>query len=195
MRKSSFGQNNETIFEHLIKWIRFKRIINHLPRGCRLVDLGCGYHGEFLCTVANLIQDGVGYDLSVNNSQLPDRISLKVADVSTKIPEKNQSADIITAMAVIEHFNHPIKIIKETNRILKPNGKLIITTPSPRAKFILELLAFRLKIIRQAEVADHKQYFDRKSLEQLLIKGGFMKQKIRIDSFEFGLNLYAEAVK
>ena len=49
-------------------------------------------------------------------------------------------------LAVLEHLDHPIEIVKEIERILKPKGKLILTVPSRNSKPVLEFLAYKLKI-------------------------------------------------
>ncbi|MBT3293019.1 methyltransferase domain-containing protein [Candidatus Peregrinibacteria bacterium] len=46
-------------------------------------------------------------------------------------PFPDNSFDIVTATAVIEHVESPLEMIKEVNRILRPGGIFIITTPDP----------------------------------------------------------------
>ena len=48
-----------------------------------------------------------------------------------KLTFKSNSFDIIMGCAVIEHINHPNKMLKECYRVLKKGGVLIITTPNP----------------------------------------------------------------
>ena len=76
-------------------------------------------------------------------------------------------------LAVLEHLEHPTPILREIRRVLTPSGKLVLTVPSKAAKPILEFLAFRLGIISRAEIADHKTYYDRRSLTRLLDQTGF----------------------
>lgn len=44
------------------------------------------------------------------------------------IPLESQSVDLITSNLGINNFDEPEKVFQECNRILKPNGKLVITT-------------------------------------------------------------------
>lgn len=86
----------------------------------------------------------------------------------TYLPFKDKSFDIVMMLAVLEHLHHPESMLQEIARVLKPSGAAIITVPSHAAKPVLEFLAFRLHIVSEAEIADHKRYFNRRDLEQIL---------------------------
>lgn len=45
------------------------------------------------------------------------------------IPEENESFDAILCTEVFEHIINPLGAIKEFARLLKPNGKVILTVP------------------------------------------------------------------
>jgi len=57
-------------------------------------------------------------------------VKCKRANILEKIPVKNNYADMLVSQEGIEHFSDQIKVFKEFNRVLKKEGKLIITTPS-----------------------------------------------------------------
>ncbi len=59
-----------------------------------------------------------------------ESIECKQADVMKEIPVADQHADWVICQEGIEHFSDQLKVFKEFNRILKKNGKLLITTPS-----------------------------------------------------------------
>lgn len=54
----------------------------------------------------------------------------KRADINQGIPLENSHADMVICQEGIEHFSDQLNAFKEFNRILKLNGKLVITTPS-----------------------------------------------------------------
>jgi len=58
------------------------------------------------------------------------RIECKRADITDKIPVDDDIADMVICQEGIEHFSDQLKVLMEFNRVLKPNGKLLITTPS-----------------------------------------------------------------
>ena len=45
------------------------------------------------------------------------------------MPLENESVDVVLCSEVFEHLKNPILAIKEFDRILKPDGKLILTAP------------------------------------------------------------------
>ncbi len=57
-------------------------------------------------------------------------VECKRADIIDGIPVNDNYADMVICQEGIEHFSDQLKVFKEFNRILKTNGKLLITTPS-----------------------------------------------------------------
>ena len=52
------------------------------------------------------------------------------ANISKKLPIENKIADALICQEGIEHFTDQFKALKEFNRVLKPGGTLLITTPN-----------------------------------------------------------------
>jgi SAM-dependent methyltransferase len=50
------------------------------------------------------------------------------ADATKKIPLKSNSVDGCVCFQVLEHVTNPQKLINEAYRVLKPNGKFLLTT-------------------------------------------------------------------
>ena len=57
-------------------------------------------------------------------------IECKRADIVDRIPVNDKHADMLICQEGIEHFSDQLKVFKEFNRVIKTNGKLLITTPS-----------------------------------------------------------------
>ena len=49
-------------------------------------------------------------------------------DITKKIPKDDNTYDIVICNEVLEHINEPSDALKEIYRIIKPGGKLFITT-------------------------------------------------------------------
>lgn len=194
MRKVSNGQNKEPILEYILREIRFAKVIGFVPNNSIVADLGCGYEGKFLQRISNKIKKGVGFDISIKHTKLPGNITFKKVDLNKKFNNNNEKGfDYITALAVIEHVEDPEKFIKNIKSMLKKNGKLIITTPHKRGKWILDILSDNLKLISKYEIHDHKRYYDEKTIKKLF-KSANMKIE-RLETFWFFQNLFAVAKK
>jgi len=165
----------------------------YIEKNSIVADLGCGYKGALLRRIAPSIKSGVGYDVSVAKKDLPENIVLKMANLNKNIDNRKNYFDAVTALAVLEHVENPEAFLRKIKKMLKIGGRIIITTPDKKAKKILEFLSFRLRLISKDEVEDHKTYFDNRTLKGLLMKIGF--KIIKLDSFEFGWNLFCVAQK
>jgi 2-polyprenyl-3-methyl-5-hydroxy-6-metoxy-1,4-benzoquinol methylase len=104
------------------------------------------------------------------------------------LPCASDSYDIVTMLAVLEHLSHPNEMVGEIARVLKPGGRLVLTVPSKAAKPVLEFLAYRVGIVSEAEIRDHKCYYDRALLTTLFADTGLEIEQHRY--FQLGMNNY-----
>ncbi len=179
-----------TLLDRFIQLWRYHKVVRHIPRNCILADLGCG-KGDFLRYVQSQIAFGYGVDTKVTRNDGGGRLSFKEADLNTSIPLDDGSIDVVTSLAVLEHLRDPALFVKEVFRILKPDGMCILTTPAPLSKPLLEFLAYRLKIISEQDVRDHKHYFGKEELRGMFAAFG----AVQISSFQAGLNTLVVAKK
>lgn len=112
---------------------RFDKQIGYLPypgKGARLLDVGCG-NGRFLLQMRAAGWDVAGVE--------PDPNAVSVArvaglDVKGGLLEQGSQPDdhfdAITMNHVIEHLHDPVQTLKECARILKPGGRISISTPN-----------------------------------------------------------------
>ena len=85
----------------------------------------------------------------------------------------DNSFDIVHLAHLIEHTPDPDIVIKETYRVLKPGGYLILTTPN------ISGLAF--KIFRKkwrSAIFQHLFLFSKKTMKKLLVKNNYKIEKI-----------------
>lgn len=202
-RRTSHGQERETWLEHQLAGWRYRRSLAFLRRvlhpggSLRGLDLGCGFHGPFVSRANRLPGvEFVGADLDVD----PDRQELLALDLEApREIELPFPPDIVTMHAVLEHLEDPAVTLAWVAAHLAPGGHLLATVPSPRAKPVLEFLAFRLGWISAREIRDHKDYFDRASLEALLDEaragGGTGLELVEHGYFQAGFNNWLVARK
>jgi SAM-dependent methyltransferase len=100
-----------------------------VPSGAMVLDVGAGS-----CPYRKLF-DHCNYKAqdfkALNDEQLNlgsyGRIDY-ICD-ATEIPVPDGSFDVVLCTEVLEHVPEPIKLVKEIARILKPDGRLIMTAP------------------------------------------------------------------
>lgn len=107
-----------------------------------------------------------------------------------KLPFKDSEFDVVCLLAVLEHLNYPFDMMQEIARVLKPKGVAILTVPSHLAKPVLEFLSFKLKIVSEDEIADHKRYYNKKDLLSLSANLNTLKLA-KHKYFQCGMNNFA----
>jgi len=105
------------VFETFSEWLE----VHNLPplkRGQTVVDLGSGA-GHFVDCCRDNGLAAIGVDIN-------DGIDLE----SDRVPLEDNSADVVTAISVIEHLRSPANLLSEARRVLKPGGALILVSPN-----------------------------------------------------------------
>lgn len=109
-------------------------IISEVPKKADLIlDVGCGsaWVAEHFLKKDKKV---ISMDISSENPEkalekYPSENHAGLIADSFNIPIKENSVDCVIASEIIEHVINPEEFIKELLRVLKPSGKLIITTP------------------------------------------------------------------
>lgn len=94
---------------------------------CKILDIGCG-RGDFLGAFKNAGLDCYGVDLSDRCSE--NNLMVEYRDISKeKVPYPDSFFDVVYHKSLLEHFYSPDNLMKETFRVLKPGGLVVILTP------------------------------------------------------------------
>lgn len=175
------------IVDEVIAKLRLGKVVSEINKNDEVLDFGCGHQGYFLKYISANIKSGVGLDLNPPKEDYKNVKFIKSKKFKNKLLFANILFDKVIMLAVLEHINldKVERLFNEFNRVLRKRGKIILTTPTPPSKPVLELLAF-LKIINQGEIADHKKYYSKNDVVKLANKTGF--KVINYKLFQLGLN-------
>lgn len=185
----------EPFFESIFRKLRIDKVLSRIPPNTIVCDVGCGSGCVLLKSIKDKISRGYGFDNLIEDRKF-DNIDLKMLNMDIEVlPLEDSSVDVVTALAVLEHFENPLFILQQVFRILKPGGMLLLTTPTPMAKPVLEFLAYRLNLISKREIDEHKHYFNREELMEIHCRAGFQREKIFCRLFEMGFNSFVRAEK
>lgn len=111
-------------------------MIENLQDHQTLVDLGCLY-GGFAAKLAEaypnsriIAGDYLDERIEIAKIAYPKHASIYRTLNAYALDLEDQSVDVLTFQAVIEHLEGAAESIKEINRVLKMGGELIISTPT-----------------------------------------------------------------
>ncbi len=157
-----------------------------------VVDVGCGRQAALGWLLRRDVSRYIGLDRTVPDITFGN-ITLRCGDaheLGFLVP--SASADIVVALALIEHLEEPGRFLASCSAILRSGGTIALTTPTPKAKPILEFLA-ALHVIDAAEIREHKRYFSHLQLRALFEHEGF--QVLILHTFLIGFNTICVARK
>ena len=159
---------NFNFLDKIIAKIRLGNVISFVDKDDKILDFGCGSTSFLLNNIKSKIKSGVGIDYDVD-SRKEENIEYIRFKFDKKLPFKDGSFDKIFMLAVLEHIDvdKVDLLFTDFKRILKKGGKIVLTTPTPASKNLLEFLAFKLRIISENEIRDHKKYYNRSDIRIL----------------------------
>ncbi len=172
--------------DRFLRRLRARPLVDLVPPGSRVLDVGCGTENWLVRSFATWGVDSLGIDPHLE-AEFVDHHGRRdvIVDVEDREPA---SFDVATSLAVIEHL--PVESVgshlKSIRNALRPDGLLVLTTPTPRSRPVLEFLAYRLHVISADEIRDHRHYYDEGELIEMLGANGF--DRVEHASFQFGLN-------
>lgn len=126
----NFGLSNEYLRE---VWV--KNRLSEIPEGYEILDAGAGdqHHKPWCSHLKYTAQDLGEYDGVGNGVGLQTNTynygKLDIISRIEELPCANESFYAVLCTEVLEHIPNPEEAIKEIARVLKPEGRLILTAP------------------------------------------------------------------
>ena len=110
-----------------------------------------------------------------------------VTDLNKSIPFTDGEFDIVLCMEIIEHLDSPINFLKECFRVLRPGGKIILTTPN--APSIIQFREAYRPFYEDANERPHIQYLDKHCIKRLFDRVGFKDYRIELHPAHYRRNI------
>lgn len=166
---------------HDYLWPKLRAILDGTSSGERLrvVDLGCG-NGALTARLSDLGHDVTGIDASKDGIAIarkthPD-IEFVLRPLSKSIPQAERgSADMVTAVEVVEHLYRPHELFLRARELLRPGGTVVVTTPyhGYLKNLAISLIGGWDRHMEPLRTGGHIKFFSRSTLGALAKKHGF----------------------
>ena len=145
-------------------------------RGANILDIGCG-SGSLLDMLKNISLSQIGVEPCGPYLQSLTKRGYKIySSASEAIEDNKEMIDYGFSIQVIEHVKNPIEFLKEIRKLIKPGGRLLISTPN-RNDILMTLL--KDKFYQFFYRTQHRWYFDEASLSKCAQSAGFRVSSVR----------------
>jgi SAM-dependent methyltransferase len=177
-----------------------RRLLASLASRDRILDIGCSEFPHFLMETdfrEKFGLDKVATAGSVQGTSGP-AIAVMNHDIERdyRLPFDENFFDAVTMLAVFEHIEprdlRPL--ITDIQRVLKPGGIYILTTPAFWTDKLLRTLA-KLHLVSPVEIEEHKDAYSTSRIAAILEESNFSSSGIRLGYFELGMNIWGCARK
>ncbi|MBU1218185.1 class I SAM-dependent methyltransferase [Myxococcota bacterium] len=124
----------ELVYRYQVRALAALNAAPEIKNGA-LLDLGCADG----LTLKELIRIGhpskaVGIEMAPDLAEIARSNGLDIIEGNVEelpVELENDSFDVVTALALLEHLDHPDKCLKEVSRVLKPGGIFVASSPNP----------------------------------------------------------------
>jgi SAM-dependent methyltransferase len=159
--------------------LRLRFLLERVRPGENVLDVGCG-EGRFTAELVAAGMHGVGIDVAEESLRRAraahPRVDVRLVDAWGPWPLADASFDVVWAGEVIEHVIDTAGWLSEVRRVLRPGGRLLVSTPNHSRLAVLRLaLSARAFDAHFDPRSDHLRFYTRRTLIYLLEDFGFQE--------------------
>ncbi len=160
--------------------LRRSFLLSGVAPGERVLDVGCG-EGAFSAALAEAGARPVGVEVAsepVRRARLRHP-GLEFHHAPGALPFPAGEFDAVWAGEVIEHVVDGLGLLDELSRVLRPGGRLLISTPDHSRRLVLGLALRRRAFEAHFDPGrDHVRFFTARTLARLLEDAGLRATEI-----------------
>lgn len=158
--RSVYGQSSFYFTYHICIELLNQKVIS----GAKILDIGCsgGLMRKFL-QEQGLNLSYYGLDLIIEalraNKRYHSNVNLFNAS-ATELPFQNESFEYIISAETLEHIPDTVKTLREVYRVLKPQGRAILSVPNYGNPFLAAIARFYRVFLGNPHYAMGEQVFE-----------------------------------
>lgn len=160
----------------------------------KLLDVGCGV-GDFPDAFSVYLPKMEIHAIDISKRAIDlakkrnQKVHFKVANAE-KLPYKDDTFDVVTCFDLIEHVEHPERVIQEIYRVLKPGGVFHTFIPTEDQPVSLEGIFIKAGWTAKEVYGGHPHHFTPGWAKSILTDNGF-----RIDKTRWGEHLVNQVIE
>ena len=154
-----------------VDW-RVNRVLDEVKKnsnGSLCLEIG-GADGPMTPTLESLFNNVISIDCSINflkRIEAKTKKTICIFGDANFLPLADKSVDMIVCSEVLEHAIIPTQLLTEIQRVIKKEGKIILSVPNESS------FHFHKKLVHLPGRDTHINFFTPESLETLLFRTGF----------------------
>jgi 2-polyprenyl-6-hydroxyphenyl methylase/3-demethylubiquinone-9 3-methyltransferase len=163
--------------------LRGRFLLGYVTPGDRVLDVGCG-EGRFAAELARAGAQVVGIDVAEEplrraRARHPE-LDLRIVQGEGPWQLPDAGFELVWAGEVIEHVADTAAWLSEVRRVLRPGGRLLLSTPAHGRLALLGLaLSSRAFAAHFDPRRDHLRFYSRATLTRLIEDFGFERVELR----------------
>ena len=177
----------------LVKYSSYGAILNQIPENVEVLDIGCG-DGNVSSLYLKKACKVTGMDISEKALEYAAKRGIGTLnwDINeAPLPLKNNSFDVIVFSDALEHTIDPVCLLKEVYRVLKQDGKVILSVPnfgrlSNRLRMLIGDPIDLLHFSKYGDEVEHLHWFTKPKIKFLMHQVGFKKIELIPVGLPFG---------
>lgn len=170
------------------KWhhLKFARFAAAMAGYRRHLDIGCG-PGTFIGALPDGVHESVGVDIApaqigyaLRNHSRGERNFLLLD--GNQLPFRDGKFDVVTSVELLEHVSRAegIRLLREAHRILKPGGRILLSTPNYGS--LWPLIEKLVNMVGEVDYApQHITLYNRGTLDAMIGEAGF--HDVRVEGY------------